>query len=262
MDSDLSVIRKKYTDILSNFIKKNDNIYIECDLLNFKEKSLLIDKSFFCKFYLEIFKELIGNNGTLVTPSFSYSWGSDLKRKIFNIMHTPSKCGIFSNYIINETDILRTHDPMFSLLVSGPYDFDFNYKNSFGNDSLYKQMHDANFKILHFGLPYFDPTFIHLVEQNYNDNVETLDYRKNYSFDGFYVDSFNNEYYDHWWSFMRNNSFKYKYLYSKIENIFDPKILSKISINNAKIYIINSKNFCEIYYDKLLEDKNFFIKYE
>ena len=98
MDSDLSVIRKN-NDILSNLLRKMI-IFILSVIFKFQKKSLLIDKSFFCKFYLEIFRELIGNNGTIVTPSFSYSWGSDLKRKIFNIMHTPSKCGIFSNYIM------------------------------------------------------------------------------------------------------------------------------------------------------------------
>lgn len=100
MDLSITNLKDKYFKKLSNYINKNDNIYLECDLFNFKESSLLQDKNFFCKFYFDIFKELIGENGTFVTPSFTYSWASNNKDKSFNIKKSLSKCGILSNYVL------------------------------------------------------------------------------------------------------------------------------------------------------------------
>ncbi len=255
-------LKDKYLEKLSNYIYKNDNIYLECDLFNFKEISLLKDKNFFCKFYYDIFEELIGENGTFVTPSFTYSWASNTKDKLFNIKKTLSKCGIFSNYALQKQKLFRSNDPMFSLLISGPFNFNYDSKCSFGKNSIYHQMFDANFKIIHFGLKYFDPTFIHFVEQKFDHEVAPIIYRKNFRFKGYYIDMYNEKHYDYWDCFMRNEKNDYKYSYDKIENIFDSKNLSKFKINNANIFITSSKHFCETYFNKLLNNKNYFIYYE
>ena len=78
-----------------------------------------LEKKDFVDFYLNIFKKLIGKNGTIICPSFSYSWGQDKKKKIFDINNTQGKTGVFSEYLRQQRGSKRTLDPMFSFISIG-----------------------------------------------------------------------------------------------------------------------------------------------
>ena len=73
-----NLIKKK----LSKSIKRNDVVYIESDLTSFRQIFLLSKtRNKFLKFFFKIFSELVGKRGTIILPSFSYSWGDDDKKK-------------------------------------------------------------------------------------------------------------------------------------------------------------------------------------
>ena len=63
----LSFYKENFLKKLSKFIKKGDSLYIETDLSKFinifKDE---IRKKDFVDFYLNIFKKLIGKNGTII----------------------------------------------------------------------------------------------------------------------------------------------------------------------------------------------------
>jgi aminoglycoside N3'-acetyltransferase len=60
--------------------------------------------------------ELIGN-GTLIVPTYSYSFESAEDRD-FDIVHTQSKLGLFSNWFLKNVASVRSPDPMISCAFS------------------------------------------------------------------------------------------------------------------------------------------------
>src|SRR6266436_1109902 len=59
----------------------------------------------------------VGANGTLVTPTFSYSF---TKGEVFNVRNTPSAVGMVSERFRKRPGVHRTADPIFSFTCSGP----------------------------------------------------------------------------------------------------------------------------------------------
>ena len=69
-----------FFDLMSEYISKNDTIYVELDLMNFATiDSNSISRSEFLNFFLKLFSELVGEKGNLIVPTFSYSWGENNK---------------------------------------------------------------------------------------------------------------------------------------------------------------------------------------
>lgn len=69
-----------------------------------------------CKAVLNAFDTVLGSRGTLVVPTFSYSYG---KGKLFDVNKTPSSVGVFSEYVRRLPTALRSTDPMMSVAAKG-----------------------------------------------------------------------------------------------------------------------------------------------
>jgi aminopeptidase-like protein/aminoglycoside N3'-acetyltransferase len=65
---------------------------------------------------LEAFREVLGDSGTLVVPSFSYSF---CKGEVFDPDSTPSSCGAWSEYVRTLPNAHRSLDPIFSVAAIG-----------------------------------------------------------------------------------------------------------------------------------------------
>ena len=99
---------------MRRYIKKDDCIYLESDLTNFKNIfNKISNKKQFVEFFFEILQSLLGKNGTLICPSFSYSWGKSSKEKIFDINKTPGKTGIFSEFLRLKKNNTNTRSHVF-----------------------------------------------------------------------------------------------------------------------------------------------------
>ena len=68
---------------LKKFISVKDTLYIESDLTNLFKNTDIVFKKKNLNEILNLFKSLIGPKGTIICPSFTYSWGRDKKKKIF-----------------------------------------------------------------------------------------------------------------------------------------------------------------------------------
>ncbi len=131
-------------------------------------------------FYNAIFN-VIGDDGVLIVPTFTYSFSS--KNKVFNVETTPSKMGFFAEKLRNLSNSVRTNEPMFSVAIVGNIKKIFpngvNVSNEcFGDNSIWDIMYKNNAKICNFN---FDAgsTFIHYVEKQHN-----VDYRYDKLFSG------------------------------------------------------------------------------
>ena len=234
------------TNKLSKIIKRGDVVYMESDLTAFREIFLQCkSKTEFLNFFFQIFKNLIGNKGTLVVPSFSYSWGDNVKIKVFNIKKTKSKTGIFPEYMMNKKEVYRTNDPMFSCLIFGNNKKFFlqNNKNTFGPSSLFEKLLKYNAKLVSFGLNRFDPTFVHYVEQYFDTNIKKIKYRYLKKIHGTIIKN-NKQYKDTFYTFLKNKKIAKIYNEKKIKkDLIKYKKLKYLNIFKADIYVVKSKNF-------------------
>jgi len=178
-----------FVDKLKPYIQKGDVIYIEIDVMTFgKLADALISKKEFLKKILTIFETLIGNEGTLVLPTFSYSWGSTRADKFFDINKTKGEVGIFPEYVRKLTGTKRSLDPMFSVVARGKYADDITdiEYSSFGKGSAFEKLHKYNAKLISFGLSQFDPTFVHYIEEVYSRDISAINYRLEVEFNGLF----------------------------------------------------------------------------
>jgi len=111
-------------------------------------------------------RSIIGPDATIVVPTYNLNLTNE---DIFDPLKTkPFGMGIFSNYIMNRSDSLRTLSPIHSHAINGPLQkklFSSNYKISMGPNSIFEDMQKENFYLLLLGCSFQDgATFVHHVE--------------------------------------------------------------------------------------------------
>lgn len=127
-------------------------------------------------------------HGSLIVPTYSYSFSDDYNKSVYNVQQTKSKLGIFSNWFLNNFSKLRTQDPMiscsFSDFIIGE-EFGANLTSSYGINSLFHKLLMSNYqvKILNLGLGVKWMPFIH-----YLDFVCQSKYRYHKTFHGKIID--------------------------------------------------------------------------
>ena len=155
-------------------LKKNDLVFIHSNLAFFgKIKS----KENPCKIFLNEILKIIGKNGTLVVPTFTYSMNA-----IYDVKKTPSVCGVFSEYVRKSKQGIRSLDPIFSIYSIGKYSKYLTNISSidghqcFGKNSFFEKFYKLNGKIINFNETCAS-THIHYFEKKLKVN-----YRKDKKF--------------------------------------------------------------------------------
>jgi len=251
-------LKKKLKIFIEKNIDKNQDICLHCDLI--KLNSLLKFKN-----ETELYKFIIGilnkKNRTLIIPAFSFSWGREKKKKIYNIKKSKSKLGFLSEYMRKKNLGHRTFDPMFSFFILGKNKEYLDFKNnSFGKGSIFEKMHHNNCKIILFDTLYFEPTFIHYIEQYCHENFTKLNYRYLKRFIG-YIKIKNQKKKFITTVFSRVLKAKYVYNDKKIfTDLIKEKKLKKIQYKNIRVLSFDSKDLFKIGFNGLKKDKLYFCK--
>ena len=108
----------------------------------------------------------IGVHGTLVIPTFSYTF---TKNQDFDVKNTPSDIGAFSEACRVRSDFVRSENPNFSFSSVGKYAKKFadsRIDDCFGNDTAFDLLYKHNAKIICLGCDFSRITFAHYVEQS------------------------------------------------------------------------------------------------
>jgi len=254
-----------FVKTLSNFINKGDTINLEIDTTRFGRLCKGITRLNFLESIFNIFYQLVGDEGNIIIPAFSYSWGIDSPKKIFDVNFTPSKVGIFPEYFRKRKDVVRTLDPMFSYCIWGKNKDELikdNSKTSFGKGSLYEKIHNMPSKLISFGLKRYDPTFVHYCEQYFHENIEELDYRFIKKFQGTIVDYQGRQYIDFHYCFSRyldryiNWRFDERRLLKDLEKA---QLINRVHIGNADIWISDSESVFNLSIKGLNNNRHYFI---
>jgi aminoglycoside N3'-acetyltransferase len=120
--------------------------------------------------FFKAIKQVLGPNGTLIVPTYSYTFGPSTKANpsVFDPQTTPAEIGPFPNFILKQPGVVRALEPMMSMAALGP-NSEKLFKNlphtSYGADSTYERMLSiSNMKCVSIGLgPNWTP-FIHYAD--------------------------------------------------------------------------------------------------
>lgn len=248
---------------LKKHIKKGDIIYVEANLFNFYKKNSHYKLSDLPFNTYNMFKNLLGQTGTLSVPTFTFSWGEDSDKKIFNVEKDKCTNGIFSEYIRNLKKSIRTLDPMFSCCIIGKKSKKLSKisNDTFGNQSFYHKLFLTNAKIITYCLDKFDPTFIHFIEQYFNENINKINYRKIYIKSGRIknTNKITKKLKIRCW--LRKKGSKFFFNDKKLkEYLIKSKNLIEVKDKGLKIYIINAVDLFEACIINLKKNKYFLVK--
>lgn len=212
-----------------------------------------------CKHLFEVIQQIIGIDGTLVVPSFTYSFGNDKKEKVFDIDETSApKMGVFSEYVRSLNDSHRSFDPMFSVSAVGSKAEELVNNISdecFGKDSFWGRFQRINGRVCNFN---FDSasTFIHYVEKKLN-----VSYRRDQEFSGELV--VNGQKYDKSVIyFCRDiNKSQYRSYFKKFDE-YAKRTYSKVSNVGRGSIVTISADETEKLIQKKIENEPYFLTYQ
>ena len=139
------------------------------------------------KIFYKLIKEIIGSNGSIFAPTYSYSFSSPKlsQQNIFDVEKTPSKVGPFGEYIRNKSKSLRSIDPMISITGIGkdPYLLKQQKLTSYGNGCIFEKLLTIKkLKILNIGVGGNYIPFIHYV-----DHLNKCKHRYDKYFNGYII---------------------------------------------------------------------------
>ena len=128
--------------------------------------------------------EILGDQGTLIMPTFNYDF---LRGEKWDIRNTPSQMGVLTELVRKDPRSKRMFHPIYSVAAIGKLAGEIKSLRStdcFGDTTIFKKLRDWHAKILVIGLPYSKSfTFLHHCEQTAN-----VDYRYLKEFNGIAID--------------------------------------------------------------------------
>ena len=172
------IIKKIESKLKLIGLSKGDNIFCHSRLSLFSfinQKNIKkVSQAFF-----KAFINVIGKEGTIAIPTFSYSFSNS---KNYDPKNTPSNCGAFTEYLRTKKDFITYPDPNVSVSIYGKnakWLSKYENKNAYGKNSFFDKFDKLNGKILNISLGPTS-TFIHYYERQYG-----IDYRYDKKFFGY-----------------------------------------------------------------------------
>lgn len=117
-----------------------------------------------CEVIFRAFFDVLGDEGTLAVPTFTYSF---CKGEPYLPEHTPSTSGIFTEWLRRRVDAKRSLDPIFSVAAVGGQAACMTNntpRECFGENSFWDRLHAAGGRICNLNLNAGFNTFLHYAE--------------------------------------------------------------------------------------------------
>jgi len=201
-----------------------------------------------------LFNEIIdylGSEGTLIVPSFSYSF---TRGEIFKVNSSEGRVGLFSEAFRRKFPNLRTRHPIFSVVVFGKYkDLYLNatIEDCFGEGTIFDLLYKQNAKLMNLGCDLM-MTFTHYVEQDFG-----VTYRYFKEFRGNIVDEqtiLNNVKCRY---FVGDLNIRYSLNLNRLKEILlFEDVLQIVPFDRVASYTVSAKNYFKIA-TKMLHDNEF-----
>ncbi len=237
-------------------IKKGGVLMLHADLARFGKLGEISDKKEFANVFIEAFREALGEEGTLVVPTFTYSFCNN---EVYDPDNTPSRVGLFTEELRKRKDAFRSIHPIFSVAAIGKKAKELTQnisKNSFGEGSVYdKLLKIKNSKYVIFGVDYFSCTQVHYIEEKLR-----APYRYVKKFKG-KIKEKGKIYNDEYEYYVRPLDESVVPDFDKIENhLLNAGFLKKTALGNDFISVTKISDICKEGTKMFKKDPNFFLK--
>tara|TARA_B100000282_G_C31688525_1_gene470303 strand:- start:301 stop:1089 length:789 start_codon:yes stop_codon:yes gene_type:complete len=239
-------------------LKRGDTVYCHNNLSFFFLDEKSINKQKIGETFLKIIMQIIGNDGTLIIPTYTYSFsklrnGVNFKKKEIFSLQSETQIGFFSNYIVKKKIGLRSEDPFFSCIAIGKKNKEIVKNisnNSFDENSVFSRLLKLNVKFLNFNFNGY--TFIHYIERKLK-----VKYRFDKEFTGF-IQKNKKKVNKKWKIFVTSKKSKFRDDHSRLIKFMEnKKLIKKIKYKRGEISITDAnKIFNSIKY-KLKNNKYF-----
>lgn len=159
-------------------VEKGQDVFIHSNLGYFGKLQGANSAQDLCEAFADAVLDAVGPQGTLILPTFTYSF---CHGELYDARTTPTKCGMFPEYLRRRPDAMRSDDPNFSVAAVGARAEEYTAQwthEAFGPGSFWERFLKRDGKILCMN---FDcgSTFVHYVER-----VQRVPYRYNKAFNG------------------------------------------------------------------------------
>jgi len=234
-------------------IKEGDILFVHSDLAVFG-KLLTTNRNLFLQDIMNALKKAVGNKGTLILPTFTYSFCNN---EIYDVENSRSTVGILSDFFRQQTDVVRTTHPIFSVALLGNKKQELMKidKTSFGENSIFGKIHKIKGKLLFLGAPFQSCTFIHYIEK-----MHGIPYRFVKKFKG-KIKCEGKEYEDEYEYFVRFLDKNVNTNLSKLEkHLLNKGMMKKAKLGNGEILLIDSDVLYREGLKLLDQDIYFFLK--
>lgn len=167
-------------------IKKGDIVFFNTSLGTVGiPKKIKQSKKDLCELFFDAFKEVMGEKGTILIPSYSYTFKSN-SLKVFDPKKTKPKIGMFPDFFFKQKNVIRSLDPIVSISGYGPKAKElllYDYRSSYGKKSVFERLKDfKNVKCCTIGLDLSWIPFIHHL-----DYLSKAPFRKKKIFKGYII---------------------------------------------------------------------------
>jgi aminoglycoside 3-N-acetyltransferase len=191
LQSDIGPITKKLTaETLKNVgIEKGNIVMVHSRIFTIGKLAGLKDKKRVLNCFIDALLEVVGEEGTLIFPTFTLSV---CKTGVFDILRTKSEVGVLSEIARNRQDSVRASHPFYSVAFIGKEKFqNVCVDTCFGENSIFDIIHkenlkdDEDVKLLSIGveIPPSVFTYIHYIEE-----IMKVPYRYHKEFKGKLID--------------------------------------------------------------------------
>lgn len=176
-----------YTQVVSQLpISKGDCVIVAADLVPLLCACREHKEIFNVDLFINSFLEAVGNDGTMVFPTFNWDYCKGIP---FDLTNSPSQTGALGQAALQRNDFKRTQHPIYSFAVWGKHQTPLcalNNVSGFAEDSPFEYMVRIGTKQLFIGVHYREGgfAFVHYVEERVGVN-----YRVFKDFHAIYIDN-------------------------------------------------------------------------
>ncbi|MCR2074843.1 AAC(3) family N-acetyltransferase [Campylobacter lari] len=236
-------------------IKKGDILYIHSEIFNFGIP--VINLHDLQKNIIDCFFEVVGNEGTILMPTFTYSFCNN---RVYDKLNSKTKIGVLNEFFRKLPGVKRTNDPLFSFAVKGAKEKLFlkETNSCFGENSVFDILTQQNAKLVLFGGRYVDHSYIHYIEEYIK-----VSYRFYKNFSGEIIDEEGNKTHKSIMYYCRHLDINSEISINSVLKMLirDNNIRSE-NFANAEISIINIKKFFESGIKLLTKNEKALLKQE
>ncbi|EAJ5701915.1 aminoglycoside N3'-acetyltransferase [Campylobacter lari subsp. concheus] len=236
-------------------IKKGDILYIHSEIFNFGIP--VINLHDLQKNIIDCFFEVVGNEGTMLMPTFTYSFCNN---KVYDKLNSKTKIGVLNEFFRKLPGVKRTNDPLFSFAVKGAKEKLFlkETNSCFGENSVFDILTQQNAKLVLFGGRYVDHSYIHYIEEYIK-----VSYRFYKNFSGEIIDEEGSKTHKSIMYYCRHLDVNSEIsINSVLKMLIQNNNIRSENFANAEISIINIKKFFESGIKLLTKNEKALLKQE